>query len=150
MQENVINIVLGIFLAALLAAFFSSIIPRKFKEREKFLEVANKFRESFTEEIRFIDRTFAVDRAGRDIPEVLSAGFDKHERAFIAVMEVLSERKKAKIKEAWQTYIGDDKLMGKPTFRQYANNGIKNRIKGNDKIALDRINALLKFAEPKH
>lgn len=138
-----------IILPLLITAFLYSIVTRKQKEREKFLEVANKFRESFTEEIRFIDRSFAVDRAGRDIPEVLNAEFDKHERAFIAFMGVLSERKKAKIKEAWQAYTGDDKVTGKYTFKQYTT---YHNFKDGEKIrntALKNINALLEFAKPK-
>lgn len=150
MQENVIKIVLGIFLTALLAAFFASIIPRKLKEREKIIEAANKFRESFTEEIRFINRDFAIDRAGRDIPVILAAAADKHEAALITFMAVLSERKKAKIKNTWKTYTGDDKVTGKYTFRQYATKG---KIKDGESIrqlVLSRINNLLKFADPKH
>lgn len=41
--------ILKIILIALLAAFFSAFMPRKLKERDKFIDTATKFRESFIE-----------------------------------------------------------------------------------------------------
>ena len=53
------------------------------------------------------------------------------------------------MKKAWEEYTGNDKHLGKPTFNQYVTNGIQNRIKNNDRLALERLNAVLKFAEHK-
>ena len=47
MPENIINIVLGIFLTALLGAFFASFIPRTLNERAKFIDAGNELRKSF-------------------------------------------------------------------------------------------------------
>ncbi|MGV8058623.1 MAG: hypothetical protein AB2L12_11450 [Smithellaceae bacterium] len=116
----------------------------------EFNKSANKFREAFTEEIRFIDRFYAADRASRDIPEVLAAAADKHETALIIFKDgFLCETQRTEIEKAWQAYTGDDKLMGKYTFRQYATKG---NIKDGESIrqlALNNINNILKFAKHK-
>jgi len=45
-----------IILAALLAAFFASIIPRKLNERQKFIEAAAEFRKIFTQALLDINK----------------------------------------------------------------------------------------------
>lgn len=116
----------------------------------EFNKAASKFREAFTEEIRFIDRFYAVDRSSMDIPEVLSYAADKHETALIIFKDgFLCEGQRAEIENAWKTYTGDNKLMGKYTFRQYATKG---NIKDGESIrqlAITNINNLLKFAKRK-
>jgi hypothetical protein len=147
---NIVEKLCFSILPLLITALLYSVVTRKQKEREKFIDASNKFREAFFDEIRFINRDYAVDRAGRDIPEVLAAAADKHETALIAFMEVLNKRKKTNIKKAWNTYTGNDKVTGKYTFRQYAT---YNKFKDAENIrqrALDRIDDILKFAKPKH
>jgi hypothetical protein len=141
--------ILYIFLTILLTAFSSSIIPRKIEERKRFIVAADKFKSSFLEEIAFIDHNRARDRAGRDIPGVLASAAEKHETALITFMEFLGERQRKKIEQAWKEYTGEDKLMGKYTFKQYATYG---KFKDTDNIrkcALERIEKLMQFAKPK-
>lgn len=138
-----------IIFPVLIAAFFASIIPRKRQERQRFNEAADRFKEAFTEEIRFLDRSYAFDRTLRDIPEVLAAASGKHEAAFIRFMIVLSKRKKKKIKKAWKEYTGENKLLGEYTFRQYAT---RDNIKNAESIrncVLDRVEKILNFANHK-
>ena len=117
---------------------------------KEFNKAAADFRATFVEEIRFIDPTYAVDRAGKDIPEVLAATADKHEHALIVFKEYLSKRKRTNIEKAWKEYTGETKLMGKYTFDQYVTYG-KIKDAGNiRKLALSRIEKLLEFADPKY
>ncbi len=117
--------------------------------RKEFNKAATDFRAAFNEETRFIDQTYAVDRAGKDIPGVLAAAAEKHEHALIIFKDFLSKRKRTNIEKAWKEYTGEEKLMGKYTFKQYATYG-KFKDAGNiRKLALSRIEKLLKYADPK-
>jgi hypothetical protein len=119
--------------------------------RQEFNKAATDFRISFIEEIRFIDRDYAVDRASRDIPEVLAAAADRHETALIIFKDgFVCENQRAEIEKAWKAYTGDDIITGKHTFRQYATRGNLKDGANIRKLALSRINDLLKFADPKH
>lgn len=144
---DIFNILAFVILPVLVAAFFASIIPRKRQERQRFNEAADRFKEAFTEEIRFIDRSYALDRAFRDIPEVLAAASGKHEAALIKFMIVLSERNKKKIKKAWKEYTGENKLMGEYTFNQYATYGKIKDAKNIRNNALNRVEKILSFAK---
>ncbi len=138
-----------IILAALLAAFFASIIPRKLNERKKFIEKSDIFISAFDNELRFIDYSNNMDRVGKDIPDILRTAYDGHESAYLVFRKNLGWINKRRIEKAWKEYTGEDKCLGKPTFRQYTTDGIKNKIKGNDKLALNNLNAVLKFAKHK-
>ena len=150
-MDPTIASMLGVILGALLTGPITYYFTKKLALRQTFNNAAINFRLSFIDEIRFIDRFYAVDRAGRDIPEVLVSAADKHETALIVFKDgFLSKSQRTEIEKAWQAYTGDDKLMGKYTFRQYATKG---NLKDGEKIrqlVLGRINALLKFAEPNH
>lgn len=63
MHENIINIILGIFLTALLGAFFASFIPRKLKERDKFIEAADELRKCCDKAV--------LDLADSSVPSLL-------------------------------------------------------------------------------
>lgn len=150
--------IIGVILAGPVTYYFSKVLVKMthknaidLMRRQEFNKAATDFRISFIEEIRFIDRFYAVDRADRDIPEVLAAAADKHETALIIFKDgFLCEPQRTKIEKAWKEYTGEEKLMGKYTFRQYAT---YNKFKDAENIrkdALSRINALLKFAESKH
>jgi hypothetical protein len=118
--------------------------------RKEFNKAASDFRAAFIEEIRFIDQTYAVDRAGKDIPEVLAAAADSHEHALIIFKKFLSKGRRTNIEKAWKEYTGEKKLMGKYTFDQYVTYG-KIKDAGNiRKLALSRIEKLLEFADPKY
>lgn len=140
-----------IAIIAAIALIPATWIPLHIFRIGRFNRAAEKFKETFVEEIRFINRDYTLDRARRDIPEVLAAAADRHETAFIIFKDgFLCKNQRTEIEKAWKAYTGDDKLMGKYTFRQYATYGNFKDAENIRKCVLDRINALLKFAEPKH
>jgi len=151
---TIIGVILGVFVTH----YFSKRLVRMTHEnaidlmrRQEFNKAATAFRISFIEEIRFINRDYAADRANRDIPEVLAAAADSHETALIIFKDVfLCETQRIEIEKVWKEYTGDDKLMGKYTFKQYATRGNLKDGENIRKLALSRINNLLKFAEIKH
>lgn len=137
----------GLLLGAWVGYYFSI----RLMNRQEFNKAATNFRTSFIEEIRFIDRDYAVDRAGKDIPEVLAAAADRHETALIIFKNgYLCENQRAEIEKVWKEYTGEDKLMGKYTFRQYATYGKPKDAENIRKRALSRIEKLLEFADPKN
>jgi len=118
-------------------------------DTQKFNNAATNFKSAFVDEIRFIDDFYSIDRSGRDIPNILRNAIDKHEKALAIFICHLSSIQRRAIKEAWQNYTGEDKHLGKPTFRQYSHDGTSNRIKHNVKLALKNLNAVLEFAKHK-
>ena len=133
---------------AVVALIPATWIPLHIFRAGKFNNAAEKFKEAFTEEVRFINRDYAVDRAGRDIPEILAAAADKHEKAFVVFKDgFLSKFQRTEIEKAWKTYTGDDKLMGKYTFRQYATHNKFKDAENIRRLALERIEEILKFAK---
>lgn len=135
---------------AVIALIPATWIPLHIFRVGNFNKAAYKFKEAFIEEIKFIDRTFAVDRAGRDIPEILADAFDKHEHALIAFKSALGKRKRDNIEKAWKKYTGEEIVTGKYTFRQYTTYGKFKEAENIRKLSLSRIGNLLKFADPKH
>ena len=119
-----IDSILKIFLTALLGAFFAIFIPRKLKEREKFIEKSGTFISAFDYERRFVDYVNNMDRVGKDIPDVLRTAYDRHESAYLVFRENLGRINKIRIEKAWKKYTGEDKYLGKPTFNQYRTNEI--------------------------
>jgi len=136
----------GVLLGVWVGYYFSI----RLINRQEFNKAAIDFRIAFIEEIRFIDHDYAIDRAGRDIPEVLAAAADSHETALIIFKDVfLSKTQRNEIEKAWKAYTGDDKITGKYTFRQYATHGKLKDSENIRKLALARIENILKFADPK-
>jgi hypothetical protein len=116
---------------------------------QEFNRVAAEFRSAFIEEYRFLNRECAVDRMGRDIPDVLSFATEKHEKAFIIFKAILPSEDQTRIQKAWDDYTGKDYFLGRYTFYQYTT---KDKFKEASNIrqnAIDRLNTLLKFAAPK-
>jgi len=146
---DIFKILAFVILPVLIAAFFASIIPRKRIERQRFNEAADRFKETFVEEIRFLDRSYAFDRTLRDIPEVLAAASSKHEAALIKFMIVLNKNKRKEIKKAWKEYTGENKIMGEYTFNQYATYGNIKDAKSIRNNALNHLEKILSFAKQK-
>ena len=148
-MDPTISTILGALLGALLTGPLTYYFTKNLMRLQEFNKAAVVFRSAFVEQIQFLDHFYAVDRAGRDIPDVLAAAADKHEDAlFIFKDGFFSKKQRGEIEEAWKIYTGENKTMGKYTFSQYAT---INKLKEEDmrKLALERIKRLLKFAEPK-
>ena len=139
---------LGSIVGSVMGAVIGYLVSIRVSDRREFQKAATDFRISFVEEIRFIDRFYTADRASRDIPDVLVAAADKHETALIIFKDgFLCEKQRAEIEKAWKAYTGNDTLMGKHTFKQYATHGNLRDGEKNRKLARDHINELLGFAE---
>lgn len=123
MQEG-INWIFGIFLVALLAAFFASIIPRKQKEREKFNDAATTFRSKV---LNSLEGIYPVTRPWSDeslfpkfqqsVPKVETAGvefrpFIKHKTEFDAAVKEYHDycqQRKYEKALAWSMYPNSPK-----------------------------------------
>jgi hypothetical protein len=153
MQENVINVILGIFLTALLAAFFASIIPRKFKEREKFIEAATTFRDAFLPEITFLKHNTNIGGLGNseDLSELLHFAYiHRHLKAFEIFRSYLSNKDMSGIDKAWKQYCYNQDNPDILFFEQYFTGGRPKAETENKKaLALERIEGILKFAKHK-
>lgn len=137
----------GVFIGVLINYYFSI----RLMKRQDFNKAATDFRICFIDQIRFIDRDYAIERTGRDIPKVLSDAVDRHETALIIFKDgFLCKNQRAKMEKAWKEYTGQKKTMGKYTFEQYATHGNLKDGESIRKLARSRIENLLKFADPKY
>ena len=142
--------ILGAILGALLAGPWTYFFTKRMMKLQEFNKSAADFRAAFIEEKRFIDRFYAVDRADKDIPEILAVAADKHERALVIFKDGhLSKKQRFEIEKAWKIYSGEDKHLGKHTFKQYATQGNIKDAEKNRKTALENIEKLLNFAKLK-
>ena len=149
-MDPTIATILGVILGALLTGSITYCVSKNLMGKQEFNKSAALFRDAFIEEKRFIDRFYAVGRAGKDIPEILAASADKHERALVIFKDgYLDKMQRLNIEETWKIYTGEDKHLGKYTFKQYTTKGKIKDAEKNRKIALERIEKLLSFAKPK-
>lgn len=150
MDPSIYFTILGTMLGALISGPLTYYFATKLIRKQEFNQACATFKIAFIEEMRFIDRFYAVDRAGRDIPEVLAAATDSHERALLIFKEgFLCEKQRVEIEKAWKEYTGETKLTGKYTFAQYATKGNFKEEENIRKLALARIEKLLEFAKHK-
>jgi len=146
--------VLGILLTALLAAFFGSLIPRKLKEREKFIEAAADFKNAFLPELTFLKHNTIVpeiERPYTTLDEFLkSAYIHRHLKAYEVFRNYLSSKNRDGIDKAWKDYCCDPYNQSILYFEQYswlvANKG-KDYEKQLKELALSRIEKILGFAK---
>jgi hypothetical protein len=131
-----------VILPALITAFFASLIPRKLKEREKFVEAASEFRNAFVEAQRLIDPNSLADRASAgSASNVIKDAINGHEIAMMKFEPFVSKYRLDEYKNAWKEYAEN--------IAQYSGNSAIKQHEG-CKLALSRINALLKFAKPNY
>jgi hypothetical protein len=134
---------LYLFLTILVTALFGSIIPRKLKERERFIEAAAEFRTAFIEERRLLDPHSSADRASAgSASSIIKNAIDCHESAMIRFEPFVCKSKIKKYTKAWREYAGDGR-----NFEEYTGDNFDKKEKGRA-LALNRINNLLKFTEP--
>lgn len=131
-------------LPVLLAALLTSVITRKHKERERFNNAADEFRTTFIEEQRLLSYDSLADRTGTNAHGIIKAAIDRHEIAMIKFKPFVRKTDIEAYEKAWKEYAGDSKHL-----EQYScTRSIE--IPEKKKLALERMNTLLKFAEPKH
>ena len=112
--------ILIIFLTALIGAFFASVIPRKLKEREKFIDAANTFRSKVLNALEGVypnTKTYWDEKLFpifiQSIPKIESAAvefgyFTKSKDNFNATVKEYREYCEKRIYEhctAWDFYI---------------------------------------------
>lgn len=122
-----------ILLPLLLIAFFASIIPRKLKERQKFIEAADKFQGAFTNQLNFLESNVNTGSGDTsNIGEYLKAHYvSTHLNTFRTFRNSLSDKERKAIDNAWGKYCN---------FAQYSNN---------KELALKCLKDVLKFAKHK-
>ena len=130
-----------VILPALIAAFFASIIPRKLEERLRFNEAANIFKEAFINEQRLLDYWSHAKRVGIPICDIIKDAIDRHEIAMMKFKPFVCKANIDAYEKAWKDYAEN--------IEQYRTSRSID-IPDKRKFALSRINALLKFADPKH
>lgn len=111
---------LGLLIAALVNHHLAKGRSQQEFLRKRFVEAGDKFRESFQEELVFLDPTTAKD-GDVDACDVLSGSYTKHLTAKNAFQQFLDETKRREFERAWFNYCGYDE-DGKfvPYFEQYS------------------------------
>lgn len=147
-----INPVFGIILAALIAAFFSSFIPRKLKEREQFANDCFEFRSAFADKIAKFKRAGTIEIEGTVIYDSLTKSLNKHMIAVDNFQNSLWRFKRRRLKAfdtAWHQYQYPDNKTDSGPFGYYITpdeNGVERMI--NPKFVLHKIKRLLTYANP--
>lgn len=116
----------------------------------EFNKAAAEFKSAFIPELRYLDYRYSPNRMDAPgIYKTLSLAFDRHEVAVIKFRPHLKCQQRIDFDKAWDDYC-NKKDDSKPHFIVYAEpDGVTDRIKA-QKFYLEKLNALLKFAEPKH
>lgn len=138
--------ILGSLIGSLTNHFLSKDIMRQ----NKFNKAAEGFKDAFIPELRYLDYRYSPDR--KDMPGIyktLSLAFDEHETAVIKFSPHLKGQQRIDFEKAWDDYC-NKKDDSKPHFIVYAEpDRVTDKIKAR-KFYLEKLNALLKFAESKH
>lgn len=141
---------IGVFLGGIigwLSGYFNSISVLR---RQEFNKAAAEFRCAFVKELRYLDYRYSPDKRGAPgIYETLSNAFDTHEVAVIKFRPYLCLEQRISFDRAWDAYCdkGED---GKPRFIAYTELDELNDMIKARKFFLDKLNALLKFANLRH
>ena len=145
---SIVTLLIGIFIGHRLA------IGRD--KRNDFNNAASDFRNAFLPEIIFLrhNANVAGGNTSDDVGGTLSFGYlHRHLHAFEVFRDTLpSTKKKAGIDKAWQEYCRDPDNPEDLCFGQYSCKPTENtpeRKAEFKRIALERIEALLKFAKHK-
>ncbi len=109
-------------------------------KRNEFSKAAATFRDAFLPEIIFLRHNANIpgSSASGDVGQKLSYGhLHRHLKAFEVFRDYLSTKKKAGLDKAWQKYCYNADNQKTLCFNQYSR-----------KVALERIEEILKFAKP--
>lgn len=111
--------------------------------RKEFNKAAAEFKTAFIPELRYL-----ADRYSAGIYKILALAFDRHEIAVIKFRPNLCCQQHIGFDKAWNDYC--DKENGKPRFMVYAEPDDPIGIIDKRNFYLEKLNTLLKFADPKH
>lgn len=135
-------------LGFLVKLFIENLVTKSRTKQERlqkhFDDAAKNFRASFTEDI------VEVESGARDTFDILKSSFEKHKAAMLEVKIFLKGRKLKSFERAWQEYCCHEKYPNQPFLEQYSAKGQSLDMgKKRRQLALERIERLLTFAEPK-
>lgn len=145
------GIIVGAIIAGPITYFFSrKLINESHKNAlaiikiTEFNKAAASFRASFIKEQRLLTLDSVADKTGLTAVDIIKEAIDRQEIAMIRFEPFVCESDIDAYKKAWKEYAGDSKH-----FEQYST--VRHiDIPEKKKLALDRINNLLKYAKPKH
>jgi hypothetical protein len=149
--------IIGAILAGPVTYYFSKVLIKmthknaiELMRRQEFNKAAADFKAAFIPGLRYLDYRYSPERPPEiGIYKTLSSAFDRHEIAIIKFRPYLCGQQQIWFDKAWDDYC-DKKEDSKPHFMVYAEpNGVIEKIKA-QKNYLEKLNALLKFSEPKH
>ena len=113
-------------------------------QRQEFNQADETFRAAFIKEQRLLAPNSLADKTGTTASDIIKAAIDYHEIAMIRFNPFVCKSQLDDYEKAWKDYAGDSKH-----FEQYSTTRHID-IPEKKKLALDRIEKLLQFAEPKH
>ena len=134
-------------LGAIIGGYIGYYFSGQLLSKQEFNKAAAEFRAAFVDEIRVIDSFYSIDIESTSIPNTLANAIEKHEKALMIFKDgFLCETDRTEIQKAWNEYTCHEQpIGGRYSFSDYKN------IQKNDsaKLALERINNVLKFAKRK-
>lgn len=138
---------------ALVGALCNHIFSERRRRIEEFNKAATEFRNAFLPEIILLSHNAKIDKCegSNDLDHVLSSGYIKRHLAALEVFKnYLSTEERIDIDKAWKNYCYHPKIEAYPWFEQYHTPGRgKEGVDDKKKLALERIENILKFAEHK-
>lgn len=121
--------------------------------RQEFNKASTKFRIAFLPELIFLKHNAKISgsASSNDLHEFLLAGYShRHLEAIETYRSYLPTKERTDIDKAWQKYCHRPDNPEILYFEQYSNkstNSIQNSKADLKKVALERIEAIIKFAE---
>lgn len=139
--------IIGTTLGAWLAHFFSE----RRRRQDDFNKAADKFRVSFMPEIIFLRHNAKINGgSSNDLNEFLRAAYLRQLESITIFKNSLSPEKRKGIDAAWKEYCHHPDNTNIPWFEQYSWK-VQGKGKSSEeslkKLALERIEKILKFAE---
>lgn len=120
----------------------------KVSDRKEFQKAACDFQEAFLDVLLQIEpRYICVDRNGKDVHQIISSSFPTQMKAMLRFRLHLSGTQKVHFDKAWAEYCHYDAEPGKPT---YTPPFLEQYLGTDGKLAVERIQELLKFSESAH
>ncbi|MBI4619570.1 MAG: hypothetical protein HY739_05355 [Desulfobacterales bacterium] len=143
------KILLGIF-PVLIGVLITSIVTRKYKDKERFNIAYNTLHEAFASELSTLENPTYNKTV--DPHKLLTDAFNKHRTAATTFRHFLEEPRKREFNQAWRNYYAQDDYEGEETteflfkYSPYLGN---NTVKECTDMAIANIEKLLKVAKHK-
>lgn len=151
MKNLIIGFLLGLA-GSCSGALIAHFLSKSRRNEEDFKRTVTKFKCAFLPEIIYLRHNANVGRGGfsTDLGEYLNAAYLRHLEAITIFMDSLTDRQRAKVNIAWQTYCHNKENKDKLDFGQYSHktsDKTKKDIVHLKTLALERIEKLLKSVD---